>query len=79
MWFANTDTETQKIWGSEVFVYDNFDKEESVEVEIPSNKLNPINSLVNGRDFTVVGTTVTYTQGSPALNQGEVIIFTYFY
>lgn len=51
LWLANTTTETQKVWGSEVFVYNNFDKEESIEVELPSNKLNSINSLSPGRDL----------------------------
>jgi len=51
LWFANTENQPQTVWGSEVFVYNNFDKEESVEIELPSNKFNEIRSLVNGRDL----------------------------
>lgn len=71
LWLANTATETQKVWGSEVFVYNNFDKEESVEVEIPSNKLNSINSLTNGRDLVALTLGGTFIINSG--NSGEAI------
>lgn len=76
LYFANTPTETQKIWGSEPFVYNNFSLAEGVEIEIPSNKLNSINSLVNGRDlfaFTLGGSFIVNSGNSGGAITGENI------
>ncbi len=77
LWFANCPADTQKAWGSEVFVYNQFDVEESVSIEIPSNKLNSINSLINGRDlsaFTLGGNFIINSGTNREAITGENIV-----
>lgn len=67
LWFANTNTEPQKVWGSEVFVYNNFAVEEAVEVELPSNKLNSVSALTSSRDLIA-----TTSGGIFVINGGSI-------
>lgn len=73
LFFANTDQEPQKIWGSKSFIYDDFGIEgaaddDGINIQLASNEANEIQWLTSGRslvsgtyggEFTITGGTDT--------------------
>ncbi len=60
IWYAATDAEPQKVWGSQPFIYNDFtpgsDDDSAVERELPTRQLNKIQWL-SSENLLIVGTT----------------------
>lgn len=60
LWFANTDYEPNKVWGSKSFVYDDFaleaqNDDDGINIELASNESNEIQWLTSGKSL-IAGT-----------------------
>lgn len=80
LWFARTDAEPQKVWGSRVFIYDDFAldtqaDDDAINIALASNESNEIQWLASNRNLvagTFGGVFILHTNDDNAVTPSNV-------
>jgi len=80
LYFARTDYEPQKVWGSQIFTYDDFtagsEDDDGLNLQLASNESNEINWLVSGKSLVcgTFGGEFTINGGGEPITPSNVLV-----